>query len=241
MSTKFQISLKVKPLLKEAERYLRKKIEFKDRGLDSQANYRANDFTDPEKGIIYYDSSTDYNSIDGQKKIAHELIHIIYFHKEKVSHPTPWKALDIKDKFLAERMAEFVEDLFVLHDLYNLGFGKDERYKKRIEKIADYIAKGYSPDSLKFPRVPDSQQELMTKQFTVICLMDNELMTKKNFLTLKLVTEAKFGPNSIKTLQDIAVGLTNILNQNGSLKDKIQKAHKFAFTKFGMRRFIRLS
>lgn len=33
-------------------------------------------------------------------------------------------------------MAEFVEDLFVLQELGRLGFGKDERYRERIEKIA---------------------------------------------------------------------------------------------------------
>lgn len=235
------ISAKVKPLLKEAERYLGKKVEFKDRSLDPQADYRANDFSDPESGIIYYDSSTDYHSSDGQRKIAHELIHIIYFHKEQVFHPIPWEGLDVESKFLAERMAEFVEDLFVWHDLKGLGFGKDGRYQERIEKIAKYIAKGYSPTSLKFPKAPDSQQELMTKQFAVICLMDKELMTEENFLTLKLVTEAKFGSNSIKIYQNIAVGLTDILNQNNSLKDRIQKAHKFAFTKFGIRRLVRFS
>ena len=241
MKTKFQISSKVKPLLEEAERYFGKKVEFKDRSLDSQADYRANDFSDPENGIIYYDPSTNYNSIDGQKKIAHELIHIIYFHKEKVLHPTPWEGLDAESKFLAERMAEFVEDLFVLRDLESLGFGKDGRYKERIEKIAKYIAKGYSPASLKFPRVPDSQQELMAKQFAVICLMDKDLMTEKNFSILKLVTEAKFGPNSMKLFQDTANGLINISNLNENLKNKVQKAQKYAFTKFGVRKLVKLS
>lgn len=241
MMKTLKISAKIQPLLAEAEKYLGKRVKFKDRGSDSQANYRADNFTDPENGIIFYKLGDDYNSEEGQQRIAHELIHIIYFHRDKVFHPIPWEFLDDESKFLAERMAEFVEDLFVLQELERLGFGKDERYRARIEKTSKLINDGHDPASLNFPRAPQSQQDLMTKQFVVICLMDKDLMTEKNFSILKLVTEAKFGPNSMKLFQDTANGLTDILNLNENFKNKVQKAQKYAFTKFGIRNLVKLS